>query len=257
MDFSPALQIFIMQIVTLNLNYYGEKHGPWNVRKKLITDVLRSLEPDVILLQAVARREGEYAGHDQARQLCDELPGFNSHYFKEAQTTDEGEAQGSAVIARLPLLDQSFITLTHSAGHDDPNRRVLLRASFDTPYGRTDIYNGHFSWVHEQAVSNIRKAAAFIRQGNERAIIGGDLNTTPDSDAFMPFLQSGFADAWKKLHGEKDGFTFESDNPTLRIDYFWISQSLVSRLKDVGVVCPPPDSNVRLSDHHGLVISLE
>lgn len=246
----------MLTVVTLNLNYYFDKHGSWEVRKRLITGVLEVNKPDIAVLQAVAKHPELYDGKDQALQLCDALEGFHAHYFAEAQKQADGLSQGSAIISKLHMIEKSSIALNLTTGLDDPNHRVLLKTTFDTPAGKLDVYNGHFSWVHEQAVENVAQAAASLQNGNRHALLAGDLNTTPDSTAFQPFLDAGFADAWKTLRGEEGGETFESDRPAVRIDYFWLSPALSPKLDRIDIIRPPADSGARLSDHLGLMIQL-
>lgn len=242
----------MLTIVTLNLNYYFDKHGSWEVRKKLISNVLSAKHPHIVVLQAVAKHVDLYDGKDQALQLCEELSGYDAHYFVEAQRAENGIAQGSAVISKLPMIESSFTALNRISGLDDPNHRVLLKTTFDAPGGKLDIYNGHFSWVPEQAMENVEEAVALMKKGNAAALLAGDLNTPPESTAFQPLRDAGFVDAWRMLKGDEEGFTFEADRPTMRIDYFWASSALSSRLNSIDIIYPPVDSAARLSDHLGL-----
>lgn len=247
---------FMLKVVTQNLNYYVTKHGPWEVRKKLILEILNEVDPDVVVLQAVARHPDLYEGKDQALQLCEGLNGFQSHYFKEAQTTADKVTQGSAVISKLPMEEKSFVMLSLKPGLDDTNKRVLVRTSFQKRNGKFDVYNAHFSWVGEQAATNMEEAVQLMKKGSTNAVLAGDLNTPPGT-AFQPFLKAGYVDAWQKLHGAEGGYTFESDNPSIRIDYFWLSSSLADSVNGVSVLYPPKGSGARLSDHHGLLLELK
>lgn len=245
----------MLKIVTLNLNYYVEKHGPWEVRKKLVLQVLRERDPDIILLQAVAKHPDAFGGKDQALQLSEELA-FNAHYFQEAHIQADGLVQGSAVIAKHPMMDKSFLRLTLIPGLDDTNHRVVLKTTFQGNNGTLDVYNAHFSWVSEQAQKNVAETTAFMGTENAMALLGGDLNTTRESEVFLPFTRRGLIDAWQNLHGDREGNTFESDDPSIRIDYFWLSPPLVPLLNAVSVIAPPSGSGAGLSDHFGLLMEL-
>jgi endonuclease/exonuclease/phosphatase family metal-dependent hydrolase len=246
----------MLKIITQNLNYYVTKHGPWEVRKKLILEVLNEVNPDVVVLQAVARHPDLYKGKDQAFQLCEALNGFQSHFFEEAQTAADQLTQGSAVISKLPIQEKSSIRLSLKPGLDDTNKRVLLRTTFESRNGKIDVYNAHFSWVGEQAATNMEEAVHLMKKGSTNAVLAGDLNTPPGT-AFQPFLEAGYTDAWQKLHGAEGGYTFESDHPSIRIDYFWLSPSFADRVSGVSVLYPPAGSDARLSDHHGLLLELK
>ncbi|MBT1702859.1 endonuclease/exonuclease/phosphatase family protein [Chryseosolibacter indicus] len=246
----------MLRIVTLNLNYYVDKHGPWETRKKLIIDQLQKTDPHIVAFQAVAKDAKLYDGKDQAFQICEELSGFQSHYFQEAQTTSEGLQQGSAIISKFHMLDKSFQNLSLLQGFDDTNKRALLKATFKRPNGTFNFYNAHFSWVHEQATKNVEEALQFMQKDNAPSLLAGDLNTLSDSTAFVPFKQAGMIDAWQQANGDKEGFTFESDKPSIRIDYFWISSELAKELNKVEIISHPQNSNARLSDHLGLMLEL-
>jgi endonuclease/exonuclease/phosphatase family metal-dependent hydrolase len=247
----------MLRIATLNLNYYIEKHGPWPLRKKLIAEQLRSRDPHVIALQAVARHPDLYDGKDQALQLYEDLNGFQSHYFQEAQTSDDGTQQGNAVIATLPMIEKSFEKLTLKRRLDDTNHRIVTRTSFKSKEGSIDLYNAHFSWVEEQSIVNVEEAVQFMERGNSMAVLAGDLNTAADSIAFLPFEKKKFADAWHIYHKDQSGYTFESDNPSVRIDYFWLSPAISNKVKNIEILSSPLERPVRLSDHLGLLIELD
>lgn len=222
----------------------------------MILEVLNKVNPDVVVLQAVARHPDLYEGKDQAFQLYETLSGFQSHYFEEAQTTDDKLIQGSAVISKLPIQKKLSIRLRLKPGLDDTNQRVLLRTTFESRDGKIDVYNAHFSWVGEQAATNMEEAVNLMKKGSTNVVLAGDLNTPPGT-AFQPFLEAGYIDAWQKLNGAEGGYTFESDNPSIRIDYFWLSPSLSNSISRVSVLYPPADSDARLSDHHGLLLELK
>jgi exonuclease III len=84
----------------------------------------------------------------------------------------------------------------------------------------------------------------------------GDLNADPKKDLLQPFKQAGFTDVWEKLKGDREGFTFESNEPFARIDYAWVDAGLVRVLQDIQVIKEEKDG-VRMSDHFGLLLQLD
>lgn len=241
----------MLRIITLNLNYYVEKHGPWENRKKLIINLLREKNPHIVAFQAVGKKS---SGVDQALEICKALEGFQSHFFSPSQEVD-GVSQGMAVISKFPMQDKVVFPLSLLEGKDDNNKRILMKVTFERPDGKFDFYNGHFSWVEEQSALNVNEALSIMKTGNNHQLLAGDLNTPHDSSSFQPWIDAGLRDAWKHVNPKNEGFTFESDKPFTRIDYFWLSPPLLKELNKVEILSAS-DGNTRLSDHLGLLLEL-
>ena len=56
-------------------------------------------------------------------------------------------------------------------------------------------------------------------------LIGGDLNSTPDSDVQAATRAAGVRDAWLEC-GRGDGLTYPADKPTKRIDYLYLTEGM-------------------------------
>jgi endonuclease/exonuclease/phosphatase family metal-dependent hydrolase len=81
-------------------------------------------------------------------------------------------------------------------------------------------------------------------------VLGGDLNERPDGRA-VALLRERLADVWD-LCGDGDGETFPADEPTARIDYLFVSESL-----GVERAMVPPTPDVRgASDHRPVAADL-
>jgi endonuclease/exonuclease/phosphatase family metal-dependent hydrolase len=87
-------------------------------------------------------------------------------------------------------------------------------------------------------------------------VLMGDFNAMPDAPVLEQFRQAGWVDAWTTLRAGDPGHTFESNAPDKRIDYVWVSSDLAPRLHAIDIVSAPPGSDVRLSDHHGICVTL-
>jgi endonuclease/exonuclease/phosphatase family metal-dependent hydrolase len=86
-----------------------------------------------------------------------------------------------------------------------------------------------------------------IRGLREPALIGGDLNETPDGKAAR-FLAERFWDAWL-LGGDVAGETFPASDPTSRIDFLFVSEDVTVEK----VIVPPGPA---ASDHLPVVAEL-
>lgn len=245
----------MLKILTLNIQYYEEKHGSWPSRKEVIAELIRENEPEIVVLQAVAKDPEREDGKDQALQLCELLPDYKYVYFQSADPDSGAKEKGSAFISSIPFADTQYMKLSF-AHTEDNTRRVLLGARFELSSGDLYLFNGHFSWVYDQAKFNFKEAFPYINDVNGYALLTGDLNIKPGSDLFLPLKEAGWMDAWKEIHPDKPGYTYESDFPSIRIDYAWINPALKNAVKDVKVV-QKERGNIRLSDHLALMVTLD
>ncbi len=247
----------MFKIMTLNINYYGMKHGLWIARREIIREVIQSTQPDLIALQAVEADPAVAEGLDQAMQLARLLPDYRYVFFQPAQRTPTGGSQGSAFLSRRRMDSTNYLPLTKLPGLDDASARVLLVARLDLATGPLHIFNGHFSWVAEQARANMSEALPYMENFVGRALLVGDLNNTPEADVLQTLKKQDWIDAWAALHVQQDGFTFESNHPTIRIDYAWANPELESFVQDIQVIADKPSvEGARASDHFGLLVTL-
>lgn len=238
-----------MRLLTLNLNYRVAKHGDWNARRGRIVEMARATAPDVLVLQAVEDADG----HSQAAELGEAL-GCPNVYFIAAMR-EKNRARGSAFVSRFPLADLAVRRLTRRAEHEDINEGVLMRVRVDAGDGAFDLYNAHFSWVGPQAMDNVRELLAFAASAPGPALLLGDLNQTPESEALKALRDAGWVDLWGAFHPRDSGYTFEADEPRARIDYALVHpdwRSRVNAIERVAAEGPRP----RFSDHFGLIVTL-
>ncbi|TMG35587.1 MAG: hypothetical protein E6H88_11915 [Chloroflexi bacterium] len=79
--------------------------------------------------------------------------------------------------------------------------------------------------------------------GEQVAILAGDMNATPETIEIALIDQAGFGDL-----AESAGLTFPADNPSKRIDYVWGIGVTGSNAHTVDA----PNA----SDHRGLVVNV-
>lgn len=242
-----------MKILTLNIGFYGEKHGVWEERKKLICEAVRKERPDVVALQAVRKNSRRNGSRSQAEELAKELGDYRDILFQGVMEHEDG-VDGQAFLSRVPIRKTDFFPLgMHPDNQEDPYRRFVYYAVFDTETGPFHLYNSHFSWVDVQNEMNIREALGFIRETGEPAVIAGDFNAAPDKPSLGMLEKAGWRDLWKKLKGNDAGSTFESDRPSIRIDYLWANEAAAKRAIEIHVVSgETPGGSARFSDHLGL-----
>ena len=247
----------MFKLMTLNINYYGAKFGPWNARKELIASAIDELQPDLVVLQAVRRDSQLEAGRDQARQIADLLADYSSVHFAPSAHYDDGREEGGAVLARSTIESAEIHPLTYEPNPEDFNERALLVARARVDGDPMAVVNAHFSWVPAINRRNVDEALALLERLDAPAILAGDLNAPPDSAGMRRLREGGWIDAWDALRGGDAGYTFEADAPQQRIDYIWLHPQLAPRLRAIDVVAGRGNNGTRLSDHNGLIATFE
>lgn len=242
----------MFRAITLNLNYLETRHGAWPERRKLVTEVIERWRPHIVALQAVSTVP---EGLSQAHELSKALPDYDHVWFEPAMERID-HAKGSAFLARIPLPRRHTRALSLRAGTDDTNRRTILRVQCDMANG-IDVFNAHFSWVTDQATDNLQEALPFLAEVRGPALLMGDFNFKPDSPLHEQLRNGGWLDVWAAMRPADPGYTFEADSPSQRIDYVYANPLLAARVKSIDCVGKQGGTPPRLSDHLGLMVTID
>lgn len=251
-----------VKLLTLNLNFYGDTHGPWEARRDLIVGTLRAEEPDIVALQAVALDPEREEGLSQAAWLARELPQYDAVYQTVARDED-GREQGLAFLSRGAILETRAHLLSRLEGTQDPFQRLVLHGRFDTPLGELHAFCAHFSWVEAQALQNVAEALPLLGWTEGPAALLGDFNQTPNSETLRQVQSAGWTDAWHAANAGQGGFTFfENGALSKRIDYVLLNSQLAPRVREARVVLAAGQGRaegreVRASDHAGVLVTLD
>jgi endonuclease/exonuclease/phosphatase family metal-dependent hydrolase len=243
----------MLSIMTLNVNFYNEKHGPWETRRQLIKEAVIEARPDIIALQAVMKDPDRENGVDQASQLASEMPEFQQVHYQPAVKHANGIEEGSAILSKYYFDEVSCRSFSSKKGAEDPARRIILHARYNFPLGPFHLFNAHFSWVEEQARQNLEETLAYMERYSGRRVLVGDMNNPPETDVIKNLAESGWHDAWA-VNGSDNGYTFEADAPSKRIDYIWLQDDLVKTIGSTRIVKPAGEA--QFSDHLGLLTEL-
>lgn len=237
----------MLKVMTLNLNYRGDRYGLWSERRQRIVRLLGEHAPHIIALQAV---EEDDHGLDQAHELA-AAAGYGHALFVPA---DSAARRGSALLSDRTPSTVRTQAITTPGSAEDPSERVVLAAEFSVGDGTLWIVNGHFSWVADQNQSHIEEALTALAGLPGPALLTGDFNAPPEAPALMPVRANGLVDAWAAQHPDRPGGTFPSDEPKHRIDYIWVPRPLQPRLRGIEVL---PATGAPVSDHCALLAVLD
>ncbi|WP_116023364.1 endonuclease/exonuclease/phosphatase family protein [Thermomonospora umbrina] len=218
----------VVTAMTFNIH-----HGEGTDRRLDLERVARVIEgrtPDVVGLQEVDRHWSQRSDFvDQAAWLARRL-GMNAVYganldLDPAEPGGPRRQYGTAILTRRPILDWDNTLLPRFEGHE---QRGLLRARIRVRGVPLTIYNTHLQ--HNNAAERLAQAEAIERligRPNESFVLLGDLNATPEAPEIRA-LTDDMADTWVE-GGVGDGHTYDSESPTVRIDYVLASRDTVTR----------------------------
>jgi endonuclease/exonuclease/phosphatase family metal-dependent hydrolase len=187
-----------------------------------VLGVVSALRPDVLLLQETGSR----------RSLRRFAAGASMRAVADPWSPGRRRVRNAVLLANP--WEPSSIALARFAGSRRwyPRGALAVRATVDagpslwmvsTHLGLDGSERG------QQADALIRSTAGF---GQTPAVIGGDLNATPDMRA-PARIAAHFPDAWISVE-RGDGFTFPASRPEARIDYVFVSGSITVEGASVG-----------------------
>ena len=240
-----------LSVLTLNLWNISEPLAP---RRAALTAGIARLEPDIVLLQEVAR---DPATAQLQSALVAEAGGF-AHVL-------DGHG-GLSIVSRFPLQHAACVDLPE-APRDEP--RYVLLAACITGAGPLLLANTHLAWRFEMIgertaqVDAVLKAIDDFRPINEfgAQFLGGDFNDDPDSPAIQRVVTdgAGLRDVFAAHHPRDDGFTYALENSYVprayprnqRVDYIFASGS--ATLENCSVVLDGRAGLAPASDHYGVL----
>ena len=214
-----------VRVLVYNVHAGKDAGGKESVRR--ISDVVKTIDPDIVLFQEVDKRTKRSGGVDQPAEYA-RLTGLHVA-FGRSLDYDGGE-YGIAVLSRWPIRRDTTIHLPveppqeRSGGSHEP--RVAMSLRIDAPFGPLDLFNTHIDASGDdrwrlQEIKTIERIVKEALGGNARILLGGDFNSTPDSPVQSELRASGFRDAWPTC-GVGDGLSYPADVPRKRIDYLFL-----------------------------------
>ncbi len=261
------------RVGTLNI---WNRFGPWDERLVAIRRGVADLAPDLLGLQEVLRLppdEGD--GLDQAQAIAEGF-GYHTAY---ARAHDE-RWFGNAALSRWPIARSETTELPRS-GTDE--RRTLLFAEIDAPFGKVPFFVTHLNWSFDEGhvrEAQVREIAARVEAcalpGGFPALLVGDFNAEPDSDEIrflrgLTSLGTGrrvfFQDTFAVAGDGSAGYTYARRNPFAaplrepdrRIDYVFVrgrDERFRGEPLEARVTFDSPVGAAYPSDHFGVMATL-
>jgi endonuclease/exonuclease/phosphatase family metal-dependent hydrolase len=231
-------------------NIHAGKDAEQRPNLERVAAVLDSLDADIVLLQEVDRGTERSGRVDQVAEL-ERLTGMHGAFAKSLDF--QGGDYGIAALSRWPVESTETVPLPTNPPADRGVKmyepRVAIHVVVSTPAGSLHVVGTHLG---AEKVSTFRDQEARVLLEHLREhvpsdaplVIGGDFNSTPDSDVHAGFA-AAYQDSWQEC-GSGDGFTFPADSAVRRIDYLYFRglQCTAARVADT-----------QASDHRPLVVT--
>lgn len=240
-------------VVTFNL--YHDK-ADWPQRRALVIEELRTLDPDVIVLQEVLQHESL---RNQAEDLAAAL-GYQA-WFASVDPAGNVRRYGNAILTRHPVLARDWTPLRP---REDARNAAFVRIEVG---GRSlNIYATHPNYRDDAEGERMRRQQsgdllAFIGRtaGDAPSIVAGDFNAASDRPE-MALIGAGFDNAYDALHGRADSRPtlnphYFPDDPR-RIDHVYLQRGALKPLEARIVLDREGTPGVWPSDHFGLYVRI-
>ncbi len=241
----------LVRVMVYNIHAGKDAAGADNLDG--VVALVRETNADLVLLQEVDQGTRRSGNVDQPAELA-RRSGFRVA-FGSALDYDGGE-YGVAILSRWPIASDTLFHLpvdppqARAGGSHEP--RGALRAEIASPYGPLTVFTTHIDasredfWRHQEA-RVVASLVADARRANPLVLVGGDLNSTPESAVQVALRAAGLRDAYAEC-GRGDGFTFPADSSVKRIDYLYLTGGLTCTRAEVLAT--------RVSDHLPVVFDV-
>ena len=248
---SSRSQTDSFRVLVYNIHAGKDAAGVHNLER--VAEVVRATGADVVLLQEVDRFTTRSGGEDHVARLAT-LTGMHSAFGK---TLDyQGGQYGIALLSRWPIVRDTLYHLPidppqpRAGGSYEP--RGALYAAILADGDTLHVFNTHLdasrtdAYRRQEARALLDLAAPLLSRGAQ-VMIGGDLNSLPES-AVLELLTAGdLRDPWPAC-GTGNGFSYPDSLPVRRIDYLLLPTTLTCTRARVLEAGP--------SDHRGVLFSL-
>lgn len=227
-----------IKVMTFNIRYGSADDGEnsWEYRKKILFDVVRDYNADVIGMQEVLKFQ------------LDELLLELQSYSYVGAGRDDGKTAGEY----SPILfskERFILDTTETFWFSDTPKipgskswgnnitRICTWAKLFDKFTRKNIYVFNLHLDHQSAESRRKSAEALIKKINEMKIsqpiiLTGDFNCSEDEETIKTILNFGLIDTYRILHAKSNNegtFNgFKGDDTGSKIDFIFTSKDFKS-----------------------------
>lgn len=210
---APAAQL---QVATVNLRCLIDD---WDDRLPILISGLVDLSADLLGLQELCSSEAVDSFVVLQEALSESALDYSDSTRTDTHRSWDTYDEGIGVLSQHRLAERLVVELPPGAL---PRKAIMTRAA--TSLGPVIIVSTHLdhrsAGDRSQQIQAIVTAVDDFARDGEIVLISGDLN---EETGFVGQVleEAGFQDLWPALE-ETSGPTFPSDEPTSRIDQFWL-----------------------------------
>lgn len=238
-----------LRVIVYNIHAGKDAAGAENLDG--VVALIREVRADVVLLQEVDQGTRRSGGVDQPAVLAARS---GLHVAFGSALDYDGGKYGVATLSRWPITLDTLYRLPvdppqeRAGGSREP--RGMLHADIASPHGTISVLNTHIdasredTWRRQEARA-IASAVTAARQTRPLLLLGGDMNSTPESAVQGIVREAGLRDAFAEC-GRGAGLTYPSDSAVKRIDYLYLTDAMRCARAEVPAT--------RVSDHLPLIV---
>jgi endonuclease/exonuclease/phosphatase family metal-dependent hydrolase len=218
-----------MKIMSFNTQHcanYVTKRIDYPIMAKAI----KTCFADIVGLNEM-RDKGEREDFDAQTAELARLTGLEHYYFAKAIEWRGSNPYGNGLLSRYPIISAETIMVPDPAekkysGHYET--RCLLKARLECGITVLVIHFGLNPDEQKNAVDTVLEHLE-----EEKCVLMGDFNVTPDNDILAP-IRARMKDTADAFGGQL--LSFPSDEPTMKIDYIFVSPDIEVREADIPAI---------------------
>lgn len=209
----------------------------------VIANAIKECGADIVGLNEM-RNDGANPDYTNQAKALAERVGFDHYYFAKAIDFGGKNPYGNAIISRYPI-DEVRTVIIPDPEVKGYNGYYETRCVLVAKINGYTVLVSHFGLNPDEQENAVKTVVTLLEK--EKCIFMGDLNVEPDNPvlgeiyARMTDCATAFID--------KDVKSFPSDNPTIKIDYIFVSRDVKVKSASIPVIVA--------SDHRPHVAEIE
>ncbi len=220
------------------LNYITRK-----IDYDVMADAIKQCNADIVGLNEM-RDKGWSRGFDRQTELLSKATGLDYFYFGRTIWESVRNPFGNGFLSRYKIVDVEMIPIPDplkKAGNQLYETRGIIKAVLEN--GLTVLVT-HFGLNDDEQINAVNTIIENLPE--EKAILMGDFNVTPDNPVLDP-IKERMRDTADVMTEQK--LSFPSGNPVKKIDYIFVTSDIQVVSADI------PD--IVASDHRPFVAEIK